>query len=275
MFPRHSMLAAGLIFAIVPIAHAGQASAVLDMDATGEVQIAPDGQVSDYRLQSQLAPEIATLVDRNVRAWRFKPIVINGAAVTAKTALHIRLNAEPQEGRDSYIVRVVSVDFGEPRRNAQMKAPRYPEEAVKARLGAKVLLSLRLDDTGKVIDAQPYQTSLDARTRSEFQAEQWRRVFERASVAAAKNWQYDLTETVNGKTIGTNAIVPIIYNIDEFGTAKSDAWKAFVPGPVHPAPWSSPNRLTSAHDFSTLANGQALSLDSRFQLQENVVGKTL
>lgn len=275
MFSRHSMLAAGLILAIVPLAHAKQASPVLDMDATGEVQIAPDGHVSDYRLQSQLAPEIATLVDRNVRAWQFKPIVIDGAAVTAKTAMHIRLNAEPQEGRDSYMVRVVSIDFGEPRRNAQMKAPRYPEEAVKARLGAKVLLSLRLDDTGKVIDVQPYQTSLDARTRSEFQAEQWRKLFERASVAAAKNWHYDLTETINGRTIGTHAIVPIIYNIVESGQPKSDAWKAFVPGPVHPAQWATPDRLSSAQDFSTLADGQVLSLDSRFELKENVVGKTL
>jgi len=275
MFLRHSMLAAGLILAIVPLAHANQASPVLDMDATGEVQIAPDGHVSDYRLQSQLAPEIATLVDRNVRAWQFKPIVINGAAVTAKTAMHIRLNAEPQEGRDSYLVRVVSIDFGEPRRNAQMKAPRYPEEAVKARLGAKVLLSLRLDDTGKVIDVQPYQTSLDARARNEFQAQEWRKLFERASVAAAKNWHYDLTETINGKPIGTNAIVPIVYNIVESGQPKSDAWKAFVPGPVHPAPWATPDRLSSAHDFSKLADGQALSLDSRFQLKEDVVGKTL
>jgi hypothetical protein len=275
MLLHRSMLAAGLIFATLQVAHANQASPVLDLDAYGEVQIAPDGHVSDYRLQSTLAPDVAALVDRNVRAWHFEPIVVDGAAVVAKTAMHLHLNAELQEGRNSYIVRVSAIDFGEPQRKAQVKAPRYPGEAAHARLGAKVLLSLRLDDAGNVVDAQPYQTSLDARARSEFQAEQWRKLFERASVAAAKNWHYDLTETVNGKKIGTNAIVPIVYAISEPGTPKSDDWKAYVPGPVHPAPWATPSQLAGAHDFSTLADGKTLSLDSRFQLKESVIGKTL
>ncbi|HEY0232239.1 MAG TPA: hypothetical protein VGC55_13385 [Dokdonella sp.] len=272
---RLSMLTTALIFATAALAHAKQDSPILEMDAVGEVQIAPDGHVSDYLLQSKLAPEIAALVDRNVRAWHFEPIIVDGTAVVAKTAVHLRLNAEPQDGRKSYIVRIAAIDFGEPRRNAQVKPPRYPEEAAHARLGAKVLLSLRLDDAGNVVDVQPYQTSLDARARSEFQAEQWRKLFERTSIAAAKNWHYDLTETVNGKKIGTNAIVPILYVIGEQGKADPGEWKAFVPGPVHPAPWATPDRLTSAQDYSNLADGQALSLDSRFQLKENVVGKTL
>jgi hypothetical protein len=275
MFPRHSILTAGLFFAAIPAMHAKDASPVLDLDAHGEVQIAPDGHVSDYRLQSTLAPEVAALVDRNVRAWHFEPIVIDGAAVVAKTSMHLHLNAEPQEGRGSYTVRVASVDFGDPQRKSIGKAPRYPEEAVHARLGAKVLLSLRLDDAGNVIDAEPYQTSLDARTRNEFQAEQWRKRFERASVAAAKSWHYDLTETINGKPIGTSAIVPIIYSISATPTPKTDGWRAYVPGPVHPAPWSSPAQLADQHDFSALQDGQALSLDSRFRLKDSVIGKTL
>jgi len=275
MFPRHSMLAVALFFAAIPTIDAKDASPVLELDAQGEVQIAPDGHVSDYRLQSTLAPEVAALVDRSVRAWQFEPIVVDGKPVVAKTAMHLHLNAEPQESRDSYLVRVAAIDFGEPRRNAKGKAPRYPDEAAHARLGAKVLLSLRLDDAGNVVDAQPYQTSLDARARSEFEAEQWRKRFERASVAAAKSWHYDLTEMVNGKPIGTNAIVPIIYSISESPTLKTGEWKAYVPGPVHPAPWATPAQLADQHDYSALQDGQALSLDSRFRLKEDVVGKTL
>jgi outer membrane biosynthesis protein TonB len=129
-------------------------------------------------------------------------------------------------------MRITEVRFGEPQRNAKIRPPHYPEDAVHARLGAKVLLAIRLDATGQVLDAQAFQTSLDALARSEGEAERWRRVFERASLAAAKDWRYDMSETVNGKPIGTNAIVPVVFALHELGTPvpPADKWKAYVPG---------------------------------------------
>jgi hypothetical protein len=147
-------------------------------------------------------------------------------------------------------------------------------EAAKARLGAKVLLSVRLDNEGKVVDVQSYQTSLDARASSENVAESWRKAFERASIAAARHWRYDVSETIGGKPVGTDALVPVIFSISEPGKHEGE-WKAFVPGPVHPAPWMDAGHLAADHDASGLADGQALSMSSRFRLKDDVMGKTL
>ena len=284
MFPRNVLFAAVLMVSGASLAQAEDGPATLEMSANGEVQIAPDGHVSDYRLQSKLAPAVASLVDRDVRSWRFEPVIVDGSPVVARTAVHIRLKAEPAAVKDNYAVRIVDVRFGEPQRNAQIKKPQYPMQAVSVQLGARVLLVVRLDETGQVVDVQPYQTSLDARTRTENEAEHWRHMFEKVSVAAARSWRYDLSETINGKPIGTTALVPVEFAVNPSRSGVADrnpnevppaVWKAYVPGPIHPASWLQKGPLADNQDMSTLHEGEALSLDSRFHLKSNVIGKTL
>lgn len=264
-------------FMAAAVAHvaSGKAPAVLELAADGEIQIATDGHVSDYRLKSTLAPAVADLVDRNVRGWKFEPILVNGVPVLAKTAMHLSLQAVPVDGNENYSVKVVHISFGDPKLIGGGKPPRYPEDAVHARLGAKVMLAMRLDATGKVIDVQPYQTSLAARASSEVEAERWRRVFERAAIAAAKTWQYDVSEVINGKPIGTSVMAPIDFYIQNGSQSPPEGWKAYAPGPVHPAPWMDNGKLADSHDLSAIKQGQAQSLDSHFQLRDDVIGKAL
>jgi len=278
MLPRDAILAAMLMASGMTAAKADQPVAIYTMEAVGEVQIAKDGHVSDYRLSSKLPDEVAKLVDKDVRNWTFEPILLDGHAVVAKTSMHLRLKAEPAAGdKRNYLMRIADVRFGEPQRSGAMKPPRYPEEAVRARLGARVLLYLHLDDSGNVVEVQPYQTSLGARTRSEHEAEEWRRAFEKSSIAAAKQWHFDLAETVDGKPIGTTVIVPIEYSVHESGSRNRDdgVWKGYLPGPVHPAPWVHDGQLAQNRDLSGLRDGDSLSLDSRFKLKDDVIGKTL
>jgi hypothetical protein len=265
------------ILALAPPALAAETATALEMSAEGEIQVATDGTVSDYRLQSKLPPVVADLVDRDVRGWRFEPVLVEGTPVVARTAMQLALKAEPAGDNDSYRIRIVNVIFGGPRQHDRIKQPHYPESAVRARLGAKVLLALRLDENGKVTDVQPYQTSLDARASSENEAEYWRKMFEEASVAAARSWTYDLSQTFNGKTIGTNVIVPVAFSLSNVsGSAPQPGqWKAYVPGPVHPAPWMTSDRAFAGRDLSALPDNQAIPLDSRFHLKSDVVGKTL
>ena len=268
----------GLSLAITPALAQNKAKPAYEMNAEGEIHVATDGRVTDYQLRSELPPAISTLLDRAVRAWRFEPVLVDGVAVNAKTAMHLGLTAEPQSD-DKYVLRVANVRFGEPQlRKSSVRPPHYPESAVHAHVGARVLLSLHLDEKGKVVEVAPYQTSLDVRMSSENQAEHWRKEFEQASVRAARNWQYDLTETLDGKPIGTHVLVPLSFYLCEVSCRSSDSegkWKAYLPGPVHPAPWSGTARVADAEDASLLKDGQALAVDSPFQLRENVIGKTL
>jgi len=276
---RVSLAAAAVLFAMAwgtqPAVAQKSIAPTLEMSADGEVQIAPDGSVSDYRLQSKLSPAIADLVDKDVRRWQFQPILVDGKAVVAKTAMHLELKAEPADGKDNYRIRVTEVRFGELRRAARMRPPHYPKEAVIAHLGAKVLLAVRLDETGKVLDVQPYQTSLDARASSENEAERWRKMFEQASMTAARTWQWNMSETINGKTVGASVIVPIAFTVRDVGKPEPTGWRALIPGPVHPAPWMNSTTLADSSDLSSLKDDETVSLDSKFRLKDSVVGKTL
>jgi hypothetical protein len=248
-----------------------QKPAFYELSAKGEVQIAQDGHVGDYRSKSKLPPSIAALVSKNVLAWRFDPVLVDGKAVVAKTAMQLNLRAELAEGKtEEFVVRIVSVHFGTPTRTKGGRLPRYPDAAVAARLGAKVVLAALLDETGRVIEVVPYQTSLAARASNEKEAEQWRRKFERASIAAAKTWRYDLSETVGGKPIGSYVIIPVEYSISS--QSSPSRWSGYVPGPIQLVPWDIP---ADEKRIAQLGDGEALSIGSRFHLKDDVIGKAL
>ncbi|MFI4970195.1 MAG: hypothetical protein ACHP7D_08300, partial [Lysobacterales bacterium] len=125
MFLRNTKLAAVLMAAGISPALAQHSSPTFDMDADGEVQIAPDGHVSDYLLKSKLSKPLTVLIDRAVRSWLFEPILVDGKPVIAKTAIHLRLEGVPTSG-DNYAVKIVEINFGEPKRTGNIEPPKYP-----------------------------------------------------------------------------------------------------------------------------------------------------
>jgi hypothetical protein len=126
-----------MAWGVQPVVAQKTAAATLEMSADGEVQIAPDGTVSDYRLQSHLAPAVAELVDKDVRRWQFKPIVVDGTPVVAKTSMHLDLKAEPVDGKDTYRIPRCSRQF--------RKRSRTLAQAVRAgQRDRSAILALRL-----------------------------------------------------------------------------------------------------------------------------------
>lgn len=267
-------MACAVVFAIgaTGIASAQHsATAVIELAAKGDIQIAPDGHVTDFHIATKLSPTVGKLVDNTVRGWHFEPVMVDGKAVNAKTTMSIRLSGTPAPD-DSYTLRIESVNFGELTR-AKITPPEYPYDAARLGLGARVVLYLLIDENGNVVEALPGQTSLDMRAKSEREAETWRQVFEKASIKSAKSWRYDPSEFVDGRGVAKRyAIAPIV-----FTPSKSDpAWTAYAPGPVHPAPWD--KRVEDSKDgqrFARLSNGETASTNSNFRLKDDVVGKTL
>lgn len=269
--------AIALTIGTINVASAQKATTpVIELSVTGEIQIAPDGHVNDYQLKSDLAPTVAALVDRTVRGWRFEPVVVDGKAVVAKTTMSLYLRGQPAPG-DSYSLRIASVNFGTLTR-AKQKPPEYPIDAQRAGLGARVELYLRIDADGKVVEATPRQTSLNMRARSEREAEVWRQRFEKASVRAAQQWRYDPSEFVNGNPVTNRyALAPIDFSMTRRGnTSANPDWTAYVPGPVHPAPWGKSDADSKdGARVAQLSNGETASTNSHFHLKDDVVGKTL
>jgi hypothetical protein len=186
--------------------------------------------------------------------------------------MHLGLRAEPvPERNDEFSVRIASIYFGTPTRRGVSTPPQYPKDAAHARLGALVLLSARLDESGRITEIYPYQTSLDAHARNEKEAERWRHQFEGAALAAARTWQYDLAEIVAGKKTGAYVLIPVKFSTSSSLGTRKNQWAGYEPGPIHPSPW------TDAQDarVAQLGEDSAISTSSRFHLKDDVIGKVL
>ena len=79
--------------------------------------------------------------------------------------------------------------------------------------------------------------------------------------------EYVLTES------GTE-FVPVVFAISTHAP-RDGHWKGYIPGPIEPVPWMSQGQLADNQAASDLKDGESLSLDSRFKLKNDVIGKTL
>jgi hypothetical protein len=86
-------------------------------------------------------------------------------------------------------------------------------------------------------------------------------------------WRYNLSEKINGETIGASAFAPIEFSMSR--GKDGSRWKAFVPGPIHTGSWTAQIVQPSESSLSEISDGGALALDSRFRLKDDIVGKTL
>jgi hypothetical protein len=248
--------------------------AELELSVAGDLVIDPSGTVRDYKLDSGLQPTVAALVEKNIATWRFEPVIVDGRAVIAKTRMNLTIHAKPQANGD-YVLKLQDAGFGGPTVREKLEPPRYPNKAMRAHLGARVLLAVRIDAQGNVVDVHPYQTSLSQHGR-EAVARRWRSLFEEASIAAVREWKYTPGETLDGRAVGSTVMVPIVFTVTKGPRSKalSAQWRAYAPGPVTPAPWVDADSL-AAIDADTLDEGESASLDSKVRLASDVIGKAL
>ena len=248
--------------------------AELRLSVEGTIEIDPEGRVHDYTIETRLTSSIRDYVDQRVRQWRFEPITVDGRAVIAKTRM--RLNLLAQTMGESYVLHVHSVHFGAPTsRERDRSRLRFPPKALRERLGAHVMLALRIDADGNVVDAHPYQTNL-SRAMDKNQAARWRRMFEAVAIKAAKRWTYEPSEHIDGAATSATVFAPFEFRIvgDDGSQWASHYWRIFVPGPVAPIPWQQ-DEMQLAERLDQLKDGETLAVSSRFRLIDDVVGAAL
>jgi hypothetical protein len=247
--------------------------AEFEMTAPGDLEIGPDGAVRSWKMDShKLGDSVESLLQNNIAQWHFEPVRVDGRPVIARTRMSVELKALPQA--EGYLLKVSNVTFGSAKSRGKLVPPSYPTDAIRAGLGARVLLSVKLDAQGNVAAAHPYQTSLNKHGR-ERQAERWRKRFEQVSLAAVKKWKFEPAEALEGNPVGSTVMVPITFVLTSRPKGSIDnRWLGFVPGPVTPAPWIDADSVAQL-DLDGLDDGESASLDSRFKLTSDVVGKAL
>jgi len=240
----------------------------------GDLYVGPDGAVIDYRLRDKaLTPEIAALVDKQVRGWRFEPILVDGSAVTAKTRLSLELNAIPVAA--GYQLRIAGLGFGNPtRRSNNLQPPKYPMAARVRGVEAEVILILSVDGRGHVVKTDVESTSLSGKGPQRV-VTQWADMFEDSAKDAARHWSFEMTESVDGETAAVTPVrVPVNYRMED-----SRGWRAMVPVERQPGHYIEPGQAGAG---TRLANSgppndreQPQALESRFKLMNQVIGTTL
>lgn len=259
------LVAAALVMLLaVGAAQAADDDAEFELEAVGMIDVGPDGSVHDYVLETELDPDVAKLVDRTVRGWRFEPVLVEGRPVIATTRMRLQLEALPRD--DGFALRVADVAFGEPL-STDRASPVYPRVALNMNAGAIVSLLLRLDATGKVeeVHVEQVNLSIDGGRRANFLRER----FAASSRQAALAWTFDMGEIVDGEPVPAVVRVPL-----EFGFGRTGAWSerpTYHPGPYHPSPWA--DQADAATGM--LAQGDVQQLDPRVKLRDDVIGSML
>lgn len=260
-----------LLCLLLPRLAMAQDSKPLQLDVIGDITIDQQGAVHDYKINTALAPEVQRLVDTAVRKWRFERIVREGKPVNAKTRMDLLLTATPTEG--GYRLKIDRVQFGGRQGAATtMVPPRYPQDAKQLGIGAEVVVAMRIDQQGNVVDAEALRSRLLGFSGKERAGARMRERFERVSTEAAKAWKYRPADLANGEVAQTSIAIPFLF-CTAGACPASSGWRPAETAPQHPVPWLAADK--QQFNVDGLRPGASLALDNDIKLQTAVVGTTL
>lgn len=190
-----SALAAATFFGTV-LLHAAEVPKILNF--TWIISVDASGQVTRLDSESKLTPELKDRLEREIRAWRFKPGTVNGQAAATDSRLYLALQATPIDDERSAL-HVIRASTGGG--YGKMTVPRYPEASVRARRQGLVLLNVRYGEDGRVTELAPYENAPHAD-----------KALVDAAIAAVKQWTFT-PEVVGGRPLASTALVPVCFTL--------------------------------------------------------------
>lgn len=218
----------------------------MSMILTGKVSIAADGRVSGLQVdqEGEVPAPVAQLVRDAVPRWNFDPLPAGAPAATVDTPMTLRvvLRPSPEQGEDRFVLRIASAAFGdiaaeEMPRMVSAPPPRFPQDALSARMPATVYLVVRVGRDGRVADAFAEQVNLFA-LGTQQQMDRFRQQFVGTSLAAVKRWRFappTRGQDVDADSWQVRVPVDFVFNTQR---PKPGAWQVYVPGPRQRASWA-------------------------------------
>ncbi|GGJ96795.1 energy transducer TonB [Luteimonas terricola] len=232
----------------------------------GRIAVDPSGEVMEYRPSVDVPPGVEAMLQSMVRGWGFEPVVVEGRAVTAETGLLLVFDAW-DKGGDQLALRLKDVAFGAHEGGRALAPPPYPVEALRSGVNGKVVLLLRVDGEGDVLDVAVEQTSVSDRLPHD-RARRYAEAFEKASMGVARRWRFGVRERVDGVPTGGTLRIPVEFFVGQHGSS-------LAPGPVRQAPWAPDLPTLPAEALAALDSRDVRAVDSALRLIEPVIGATL
>lgn len=223
--------------------------AVNTLAVEGSIEIDASGKVQRYAIEHPEAYSgaVREMLDRIVPQWTFRPVLVDGVAHPARSAMYLRLQAEPIGG-DQFRIVVASAAFGDDKDAAPgtqiavdlrtRVPPKFPRGEI-AHIGAQVLVVLRIGRDGRVEDAIVEQTNLAQLGEPRAMA-RWRRDFEATALASLKRWRFvKPTAGPEASAPDWSVRIPVTYApIGTSSVGSPGTWESYVPGPRHEVPWA-------------------------------------
>jgi outer membrane biosynthesis protein TonB len=230
-----------LLLAASPVLAATSQVQVYTARAEGSLTIGTDGRVLDVELTSDAALGAGVLdgYEKRIRTWRFEPVVEGGKPINARARMHLYLAAAREKGNPKATFGVRSVRFlDEPgtllyARGSSLAPPGYPSNALRAGVGAEVMLLVKLDAQGRVQRVATEQLALlGVASRQPHQANLATQ-FRRAAEKAVAQW------TLAGHPDGQVLRVPVRFSVD-----RQSGWIPTAVQPVDLPEWAVLERAT-------------------------------
>ena len=229
----------------------------------GTVDIAANGEVLGYALEKPdaLPASVRDLIGNTVPSWQFAPIELDPGTTRGRASMSLRLVAR-QLGKDRYRVGISGAQFGRQFgdnqvKSRQMRPPTYPERAAYAGLGGTVYTVLKIDASGRVIEAVAEQVNLRA-IAPEAAMEQWRDILEKATLTTARRWTFDVAPAALESYPFVSVRIPVEFVAPGSKPTREGEWDAYVPGPHRQIPW---NPELSGAGADAIASGQVSRID--------------
>jgi len=248
------------------------------MLVTGTIEVAPDGSVHGYALDQadKLPPGVVGLIGKDVPAWTFQPVLIDGKPVLAKAKMSLRIVAKRVDDEHASIS-ITGAQFGqqggvagETTSYKTRPAPKYPWMEQQARVSGTVYLLLRVGRNGQVEDAAAEQVNL-AVYASDSDMERFRDDLAKAALAAATHWTFN-TPT-KGKHASDDhwvARVPVNFQMTPFGGPQPEEaygkWQSYIPGPHALVPWMIEKDKLISGEVDAIPAGSIYQVDEGFRL---------
>lgn len=240
----------------------------IKLQVVGEIGIDPEGKVFATDIKTVVMPKVKELIDTTVSRWQFEPVLVDGKPAHVKSGMNLTLAAE--KVGEGYQLRIERARFYSARSMLRTIPPRYPTEAARAGVGADVLVAVRVDAAGKVVDAAVVETSLPYRNAGAKTGEKWAKYFEKATLAAVKDWEYAPARIEFGEVDDATLIVPVSYRM---GEASFNGWQVESGQTRKQIPWLAEN--AQQFDAAGLRQGESLALNQSVKLKTQVEGTPL
>jgi hypothetical protein len=212
---------------------------VFEASTTGDLLIDAEGRVAELAVdRKELGDEVMAAVEQRIRSWRFEPMLVDGRPTAMRGRMRLNLLAERVPGEDGLTLAIRHVHFFDadrPEYEAKagvapptMTPPMYPQPLVRLNVGAMVLVAIRLDDAGRVVDAASQSVELRTERADAPSVQQSHaRALMRATERAARDW-------IIPAHAGEMVVIPVKFTV---GVDRGRRWQRIHDVPVDPPAW--------------------------------------